>query len=183
VVAPYDAEAVYVLASGKSETVGAVKQATWSGSSYQEGQPVWGGQTKYDFYKIDPYNEFWQSETLTCNRAVTPETYVFGSWFGTMRNMASPASAEDTTEAATTTTPPNYKLYTPHGEVDLPQDGLWPSLFPESLEEGDYTDQQPVKVLLSYSGDGMYYSEEGTPVSLGGYGALPGVASFFIGGA
>jgi hypothetical protein len=160
--------------------------ADWSGGTYPGGQSVWGGKTKYDFYRIDPYEEFWQSNELIVMRSKNYESYMYGSWYGTMLNLLGPNSEylQESGAGSETITESTYKVYNPHGSIDLPTDGYWPTLFPESVLEGTYIDQQPVRALFSYVGDGLYFTEEGVPADKGGYPVgAPGIQAFFIGGA
>ena len=186
VIAPYDAEAAYILTRGASVVTGPLMAADWSGSTYPGGGSVWGGTTKYDFYHIDPYGEFWRSDTLIVSRYHGCESYMYGSWYGSMLNILGPSSSylQEAEAGSEITTPASYKVYSPNEPIELPVTGYWPTLFPESVLEGTYIDQQPVRALFSYTGDGLYFTEEGSPADTGGYPVgAPGIQAFFIGGA
>lgn len=126
----------------------------------------------------------WETTKDDPARVGNPSQYLYGSWYGIMRNYLSEGDAtEEVSPAVVTTNPAQYTLYSPHGKIDLPTDGYWPTLFPESVLEGMFLAGQPVKSALSFNGDGMMYTEEGSVNLLGGYQLGPGPSSFFIGGA
>jgi hypothetical protein len=184
VIAPYDAEAAYVLSVGSEEGKGPKIGQAFSGTQYPGGQAVFGGQTKYEFYHIDPYGEFWWETTLTdMARDIRTAKYLYNGVFN-LADYPDVLPRVELEPSSYESVPSSYKVYSPHGSIDLPVDGYWPTLFPESILEGLYMDQQPVRALFSYTGDGLYFTEEGSPADKGGYPVgAPGIMAFFIGGA
>lgn len=188
VVAPYDCEAAYVLATGRNVQADAPHIYNWSGTDYPYAgeQLINAGYIKFDFHGNAQGNPIIYSQTLNVSRTKLINQYIYGSVaFGYVINVAKRELATQSGSTSyTDVLDPSYKLHSPHGSISLPTNAYWPTLFPESVVEGMYIDQQPVKVLLSYAGDGMYYSEEGVWEDIGGYPVgMPGLTAFFIGGA
>jgi hypothetical protein len=183
-VPAYDAEAAYILNTTHSEMTVETSQIEFSGSTSPTigGNPFAGGTIKFDFYT--PGGTL--LHTIIKNdmiKTLTPGLYDYGSWFGIINNECDPEDLVVTNEAETTIYPAKYTFYSPHGSIDLPEDGYWPTLFPESVLEGFLIEGQPIRALLSWNGDGLYYSEEGAAEKIGGYVPDPGIQALFIGGA
>lgn len=186
VVAALDAEAVYVLATSKEVVVGPQKRSTFAGSTFDGGtRQIFGGVIDYKFYATGGGGLMREESFSDLRRNLTTPYYQFGGWYGYVQNLASRTTMDTIVAGSNTVTPPSYVLHTPHGGLALPEDGYWPTLFPESVLEGMFIDGQPVAVCLSYAGDGLRSLDETDDEIVGGYSGpeLPGIEALFIGGA
>lgn len=187
VIAAYDCEAVYILTSSKEVVVGQQKRYSFEGASYNNGaNEFFGGAIDYKFYSTGTPTLIREITLSDLNKHLETPYYQFGGWYGWVQNLATRTGMTIVAEGSTTITPPSYILFTPHGAVELPEDGYWPTLFPESVLDGLTISGQPVKALLSYGGQGLYSPEESEYTITGGYDAGskdPGLEAFFVGGA
>lgn len=181
VIAAHDAEAVYILSTEKQQAEGKTLQATFDGSVNGSGTPLFGGEIKFEFLSNDGGGGTMYITQYT--RVMDPGVNSYTGWFGAIANMVRREDLVEVSPPQVTVTPAEYRLHTPHGKIQLSEGSYWPTLFPESVLEGLFTEGQPVKAAFSYSGDGMYYDGEGAERIKGGYALNPGIASFFIGGA
>jgi len=183
VIAAYDAESVYLLAREKSSTAGEKSRASFTGSTPTGGGVFLGSGILFEFYSTT--GTLVRTDYLTnVSKTMTPGAYNHGGWFGKVINEVTREELTPYTDAETTTQTANYAIECPNQKIELATDAYFPTVFPESVVEGMFIPGQPLKCLFSYSGDGLYYSEEGLgDGSIGGYGANPGLAAFFIGGA
>jgi hypothetical protein len=183
VIAPYDAEAVYILATASSK--GADQKSECTANSGTDA--VWNGSVDFSFW-VGPDGDNQREVTMSASGAYG-KTMTFNASDSVGHIVRSYARLEDFvgvegSEWETVVHTADYSVYSPHGKIDLPEDGYWPTLFPESVLEGTFIDQQPVRALFSYTGDGLYFTEEGSPADKGGYPVgAPGIMAFFIGGA
>jgi hypothetical protein len=183
VIAPYDCEAAYILTTPSVRINGPLTTYTYTGGTFPGGQQVVSGINFIFNGPTGPYATF---EKTDMSRYMLPAQYLYGSWYGAVFNLKGlaccPASIVDPIE--TTEDGESYKVHSPHGDIALPDDGYWPELIPESFEDAILIEQQPVRALFSYQGDGLYFEEEGVPKDTGGYPLnAPGIAAIFIGGA
>jgi hypothetical protein len=182
VVAAYDAEAVYILAREKTSTVGEQKHAFFTGSTPTSGGSFLGSGITFQFYSTVGVLVRTDNKS-DVSKTVSPGSYDHGSWFGKVLSEVTRDELTPFTDAVTTTQEQDYAVEWPAGTIHLATDAYFPTVFPESILEGTFIEGQPLKCLFSYTGDGLYYSQEGMPVSIGGYPVEPGLGGFFIGGA
>lgn len=183
VVAAYDAEAVYILSRGKSHTVGEVREAAFSGDATPANQPFFGGVISFTFYNNTETDVLLTTTKTDMRKTFLPDYYDAGAWAGFTINVIKADQTTLVTPASTTYDAPDYRLHSPHGAMRFADDTSWSPFFPDSVLEGQFVEGLPIRALLSWCGDGLYYRGQGQPMMRGGYAAHAGIESVFIGGA
>lgn len=183
IIAAFDAEAVYLLCRHKSTTRGEVREAHYNSDVAPDGKPFFGGSMTLTFYNNTETAVLLETTKTDMRKTFLPEYYEAGGWAGVIINGVSLSNTTLVAPASTTTEPPDYRLYSPHGYMPFADDTSWSPFFPDGVIEGQFVEGQPIKALLSWCGDGLYYAGQGQPRMRGGYAAHAGLESVFIGGA
>lgn len=186
VVSPHDAEAVYVFNRQGTDTTNDKIAESYSSSYYGDAsKPVWGGSVNFKFYSTGDPATVLKDVTLTdmIRDNQTPGQYLVGTWVGWLFNFLDYNEGSVIEMGSETVKPARNILATPHGTIELAPDAHVSSFFPDSVLEGEFIEQQPLRAIMSYTGDSGYFKEEGNLIFTGGYTIDPFLKAFFIGGA